>query len=45
LTAHDLHATLFHLMGLDHTQLTFRHDGRDFRLCDVHGRVVDVIIS
>jgi Protein of unknown function (DUF1501) len=42
---HDLHATIMHLMGLDHTQLTFRHDGRDFRLTDVHGRVVDEIIG
>jgi Protein of unknown function (DUF1501) len=37
---HDLHATLLHLMGLDHERLTFRHAGRDFRLTDVAGRVV-----
>jgi hypothetical protein len=37
---HDLHATLLHLLGLDHEQLTFRYAGRDFRLTDVHGRVV-----
>jgi hypothetical protein len=37
---HDLHATLLHLLGLDHEQLTYRHDGRDFRLTDVAGRVV-----
>jgi hypothetical protein len=42
---HDLHATLLHLMGLDHTRLTFRYDGRDFRLTDVAGRVVREIIS
>ncbi len=41
---HDLHATLLHLMGLDHTRLTFRYDGRDFRLTDVAGRVVHEII-
>jgi hypothetical protein len=42
---HDLHATLLHLMGLDHTRLTFRHDGRDFRLTDVAGRVVQEIVQ
>ena len=38
---HDLHATILHLLGLDHERLTFRHAGRDFRLTDVHGRVMD----
>ncbi len=42
---HDLHATLMHLMGIDHTRLTFRYDGRDFRLTDVHGRVVQDIFA
>ncbi len=42
---HDLHATILHLLGLDHTQLTFRYAGRDFRLTDVHGRVVQEILS
>ena len=37
---HDFHATILHLLGLDHMQLTYRHNGRDFRLTDVHGRVV-----
>ena len=37
---HDLHATMLHLMGFDHEKLTYRHAGRDFRLTDVHGRVV-----
>ena len=37
---HDLHATLLHQMGFDHKQLTYRHSGRDFRLTDVHGRVI-----
>ncbi|MFM8726756.1 MAG: DUF1501 domain-containing protein, partial [Planctomycetaceae bacterium] len=36
---HDLHATMLHLMGIDHEKLTFRYSGRDFRLTDVHGRV------
>jgi hypothetical protein len=42
---HDLHATILHLMGLDHTRLTYRYSGRDFRLTDVHGRVVHDIIA
>jgi hypothetical protein len=37
---HDLQATMLHLLGLDHTRLTFRHSGRDFRLTDVHGKVI-----
>jgi len=37
---HDLHATVLHLMGLDHTRLTYRYSGRDFRLTDVHGEVI-----
>ena len=42
---HDLHATILHLMGLDHEQLTFRHSGRDFRLTDVYGNVVDGVLA
>ena len=42
---HDLHATLLHVMGLDHERLTFRHGGRDYRLTDVFGRVVDDILA
>ena len=42
---HDLHATVLHLMGLDHTKLTYRFDGRDFRLTDVHGRVAEDILA
>ncbi len=42
---HDLHATILHLMGLDHERLTYRYSGRDFRLTDVHGRVVKEIIA
>lgn len=41
---HDLHATLLHLMGIDHERLTYKYQGRDFRLTDVHGRVVRDII-
>ena len=42
---HDLHATMLHLLGIDHERLTYRHAGRDFRLTDVHGQVVHEIIS
>lgn len=42
---HDLHATLLYLLGIDHERLTFRHSGRDYRLTDVHGRVVKDIIA
>jgi len=44
-TLHDLHATILHLMGLDHKSLTFRYSGRDFRLTDVYGNVVrDILV-
>lgn len=42
---HDLHATILHLLGLDHERLTYRYSGRDFRLTDVHGRVVREILA
>ncbi len=42
---HDLHATILHLMGLDHENLTYRYSGRDFRLTDVHGHVVKDILA
>ncbi len=42
---HDLHATVLHLLGIDHKQLTYRYAGRDFRLTDVHGRVINDIIA
>ena len=42
---HDLHATIMHLLGVDHTRLTYRYQGRDFRLTDVHGQVVQGILS
>jgi hypothetical protein len=42
---HDLHATILHLLGLDHERLTYRYSGRDFRLTDVEGRVVTDILT
>jgi Protein of unknown function (DUF1501) len=42
---HDLHATILHLMGLDHEKLTYRYSGRDFRLTDVHGNVIKDILA
>ncbi len=42
---HDFHATILHLMGLDHKRLTYRHSGRDYRLTDVHGNVVTPILA
>ena len=42
---HDLHATILHLLGIDHTRLTYRFQGRDFRLTDVSGNVVRAILA
>jgi hypothetical protein len=42
---HDLHATILHLLGFDHKKLTYRSQGRDFRLTDVHGNVVDAMLA
>jgi hypothetical protein len=42
---HDLHATILHLLGIDHRRLTYRYSGRDYRLTDVSGRVVTEIIA
>jgi uncharacterized protein (DUF1501 family) len=42
---HDLHATMLHLLGIDHERLTFRFQGRDYRLTDVHGRVVKEVLA
>jgi hypothetical protein len=42
---HDLHATILHLLGIDHERLTFRFQGRDFRLTDVHGSVVKKLLA
>lgn len=42
---HDLHATLLHLLGVDHERLTFRNQGRDYRLTDVHGRVIQDLLA
>ncbi len=42
---HDLHATVLHCLGLDHTKLTFRFQGRDFRLTDVEGNVIRKLLA
>ena len=42
---HDLHATLLHAMGVDHKRLTFRHEGRDYRLTDIAGNVVKPLLA
>ncbi|MCI0381253.1 MAG: DUF1501 domain-containing protein [Gemmataceae bacterium] len=44
-SVHDLHATILHLLGIDHVRLTYRYSGRDFRLTDVHGEVVQPILA
>jgi uncharacterized protein (DUF1501 family) len=43
-TCYDVHATVLHLLGIDHTRLTFRHNGIDRRLTDVHGHVIEEIL-
>jgi hypothetical protein len=42
---HDLHATILHLLGIDHERLVYRYGGRDFRLTDVYGKVVEDILA
>ena len=42
---HDLNATVLHLLGINHKQLTYRHQGRDYRLTDVHGNVIPEILA
>ena len=42
---YDLHATILHQLGLDHTKLTYRYSGRDFRLTDVHGKVIQTLLA
>ena len=42
---HDLHTTLLHLLGFDHKRLTYRFQGRDFRLTDVHGELVPALLA
>jgi hypothetical protein len=42
---HDLQATILHLLGFDHEQLTYRFQGRDFRLTDVHGHVIEKLLA
>ncbi len=45
MSVHDLQATILHLLGIDHKKLTYRFQGRDFRLTDVHGEVVRGILA
>ena len=45
LEIHDLHATVLHLLGINHKELTYRFSGRDIRLTDVHGRVIHELLS
>ncbi len=42
---HDLHATMLHSLGIDHTKLTFPYQGRNFRLTDVHGEIVQGVLA
>ena len=42
---HDFHATMLHLLGIDHEKFTYRYQGRDFRLTDVHGKILKDIIT
>ena len=42
---HDLHATILHLLGIDHERLTFKYQGRRFRLTDVHGNIVEDVLA
>jgi hypothetical protein len=42
---YDIHATMLHLLGIDHTRLTFRHSGIDRRLTDVHGHVIEPLVA
>ena len=44
-TIHELHATMLHLLGMNHERLTYRFSGRDIRLTDVHGRVIDAVLA
>ena len=44
-TIHDLHATMLHLLGMDHERLTYRFSGRDIRLTDVHGHLIDAVLE
>ena len=45
MSVHDLHATILHLLGFDHTKLIYRYAGRDFRLTDVYGNVVQELLA
>ncbi|MCP4775149.1 MAG: DUF1501 domain-containing protein, partial [Planctomycetaceae bacterium] len=45
LQIHDLHATMLHLLGIDHKRLTYLWGGRDMRLTDVHGKLIDAVLT
>ena len=45
ISAHDMHATILHLLGLDHEKLTYRYSGRDYRLSDISGKPIPQIIA
>ena len=45
ISAHDMHATILHLLGLDHEKLTYRYSGRDYRLTDIEGKPIPQIIA
>ena len=45
ISAHDMHATILHLLGLDHEKLTYRYSGRDYRLSDIEGKPIPQIIA
>jgi hypothetical protein len=42
---HDLNATIMHLLGINHERLTFKYQGRDFRLTDIHGKLVEPVLT
>jgi hypothetical protein len=42
---HDFHATMLHVLGIDHKQLTYRFEGRDYRLTDIHGELVEKLLA
>ena len=44
-SVHDLHATMLHLLGIEHTRFTYRFEGRDFRLTDIHGELVKELMA
>ena len=45
ISVHDLHATMLHLLGIEHTKFTYRFEGRDYRLTDIHGELVKALVA